>query len=72
MAERKKLPVVDYQALNEELQTILAGLQRDDLDIDEALQSYERGLKIIKQLDQYLTGAENRVTELKAAFQDKL
>ena len=61
---------VDYQALSAELETLMAELQRDDLDIDVALKDYERGLTIIKQLEEYLATAENKVTELKAKFSD--
>ena len=57
-----------YRDLSLELEAILADLQRDDLDIDEALRGYERGLTIIKQLEHYLQTAENRVTELRAKF----
>jgi exodeoxyribonuclease VII small subunit len=55
-----------YEALNHELETILADLQRDDLDIDQALRHYQRGLELVKQLEKYLKTAENKVTELKA------
>ena len=56
-----------YQSLKNELDTIMAELQRDDLDVDLALQHYKRGLELVKQLEQYLKTAENqiKVTELK-------
>lgn len=67
MTKAKSTPP-SYEQLKTELDTILAELQRDDLDIDQALKHYERGLKLVKQLEQYLKTAENKVTELKAAF----
>lgn len=57
-----------YIELNEELEAILVELQREDLDIDEALKNYERGLELVRQLERYLEGAENKVREIKAAF----
>jgi exodeoxyribonuclease VII small subunit len=59
-----------YQALQAELDTILAELQREDLDVDAALQHYQRGLELVRQLQQYLETAENKVIELKAKFND--
>jgi exodeoxyribonuclease VII small subunit len=58
----------NYRDLNLELETIIAELQREDLDIDEALQAYERGLTITKELEAYLQTAENKVTKLQAKF----
>lgn len=58
----------DYQALSQELDTIMSELQRDDLNVDDALKHYERGLELVKQLEQYLESAENKITELKASF----
>ena len=43
-------------------------LQREDLDVDAALKYYERGLELVRQLEQYLKTAENRVVQLKAKF----
>lgn len=65
MTKRSEL---DYQKLQQELETILDNLQRDDIDVDHAMQQYARGLEIVKQLETYLKTAENTVTELKAKF----
>ena len=61
---------IDYQALNGELEAILAALQQGDLDVDDAMQKYERGLELVKLLENYLKDAENTVTKLKAQFGD--
>lgn len=58
----------DYEELRRELDAILADLQGDDLDIDQALKSYGRGLELVKQLEKHLKTAENTVRELKANF----
>jgi exodeoxyribonuclease VII small subunit len=60
-----KQPAPTYETLKTELDTIMAELQREDLDVDEALKHYQRGLELIRQLEQYLVKAENKVTELK-------
>lgn len=59
---------INYQKLQVELDEIMHKLQREDIDVDEALKYYERGLTIVKQLEEYLSGAENRVREIKAKF----
>lgn len=56
----------DYRLLSAELDDILARLQGGELTIDEALPAYERGLKLVKELETYLKAAENQVSELKA------
>ena len=57
-----------YQALKTELDTVMAELQREDLDVDVALIHYQRGLELVQQLEQYLNSAEHSVRELKATF----
>jgi len=53
-----------YEALQAELDQLMAELQREDLDVDTALRHYQRGLELIEQLQDYLKTAENRLTEL--------
>jgi exodeoxyribonuclease VII small subunit len=60
-----------YQSLKAELDAILAQLQREDLDVDTALQAYKRGLELVSQLETHLKNAENRVVELKAKSDSK-
>ncbi len=58
-----------YKDLSAELTEIVAKLEQGDMDIEVALACYERGLGIVKELEAYLTKAENRVTELKASLE---
>jgi exodeoxyribonuclease VII small subunit len=60
----------DYRTLSQELDTILARLQSGELSIDEAMPAYERGMKLVKELEAYLQDAENRITKLQATLQD--
>lgn len=59
---------INYQQLQAELNEIMSRLQREDTDVEEALKDYERGLAIVKELEQYLANAENRVREIKAKY----
>lgn len=60
----------DYRSLSAELDELLARLQSGELNIDEALPAYERGLELVKQLEAYLKDAEQQVTKLTAKRKD--
>lgn len=53
----------DYQSMMRELQQLLADMQDDDVDVDAALDKYERGRELIKALSDYLETAENKITK---------
>lgn len=57
---------IDYSALQTELNDILQQLQAQETDIDASLKLYERGVAIAKQLETYLTNAENTIAKVKA------
>ena len=65
----KKTDAIDYRQLSQELDAILDELQTADLDIDEAVKKYERGMMLVKELEDYLKTAENKVTKIKASFE---
>lgn len=56
---------IDYKALQTELDEILESFNDNNLDIDIAMQLYERAAIIIGQMEQYLTLAENKITKIK-------
>ena len=64
MAQAKKS--ISYHELHDELESILLKLQQDTIDIDEALKLFERGQKVVTELQTYLQTAENKITELQA------
>jgi exodeoxyribonuclease VII small subunit len=57
----------DYQALSIELDEVLAKLQQPNVQIDEAVKLYEKGLQLIEQLEKHLQLAENTIERLKLA-----
>ena len=59
---------VDYRSLQAALDAVLSDLQRDDIDIDQATQLYEKGLGLVKDIQAYLSQAENQISKLKADF----
>lgn len=54
-----------YRDLMAKLDDIMAKLQDDSLDVDDAVDLYEQGLKVTDQLTKYLTESENKLTVLK-------
>lgn len=59
---------INYQSLNQELNSIMTRLQSEETGIDEAVKSYERGMQIIDELQAYLKQAKNKVQKIKARF----
>lgn len=56
--------VKNYQSLSSELDTILLALQKPDINIDEAMVLFEKGQKVINELETYLKTAENKISKL--------
>ncbi len=48
-----------------ELDEVLESLNGDNVDVDEALKLYERGVVLTKQLTAYLEKAENTLSTLR-------
>jgi exodeoxyribonuclease VII small subunit len=57
-----------YHDLRNELDDVMINIQAEDLDIDQALVLYKRGLELVKGLEQHINKAENEVKVLKAKF----
>lgn len=53
-----------YKQLQEELDGILILLQSGELDIDESMKAYEKGLTLVAQLEKYLKTAENTINKI--------
>ncbi|MGI6214744.1 MAG: exodeoxyribonuclease VII small subunit [Christensenellales bacterium] len=48
----------------QQLENILSGLEKDDMNLDDMLASYEKGMNIVKQLKAQLTEAETKLKVL--------
>jgi len=55
---------LDYKKLSTELDEILDKLRSGDVDIDESITYYEKGNKIISDLEKYLKESENRIKKI--------
>ncbi len=56
-----------YTELSQDLASQLEQLERPDLDIDQAVLAYQKGLEIVAELESRILHAENRVSTLRAA-----
>ncbi len=63
---KKTKDAQSYQELKQTLDEILAKLQHDDTDIDEAVELHARGVQILNRLETYLREvAENTAINIK-------
>ena len=55
----------NFKEAIEEVEKINEWFQGEEIDLDEALQRYKRGMVLIKQCKERLKRAENRFKEIK-------
>lgn len=53
-----------FEAALEELETIVQDLETEDLSLDNALASFERGISLMRICDTHLNHARGKITEL--------
>lgn len=51
-----------------ELEEIVEWFERDDIDLDEALKKFERGMELSESLRSQLEDAKNKIETIKAKF----
>jgi exodeoxyribonuclease VII small subunit len=54
----------DYQTLSAELEEVLLTLQQPGLAVDNAVKLYEKGTKIVAELEKYITEAEHNLEKM--------
>lgn len=52
----------------EEIENINEWFQQEEINLDEALQKYERGMELIKKCNERLKEAENKFEEIKKKY----
>ena len=67
---KKSAAVKTYNELSEELRDILNKLESGELDIDQSVATYARGLEIISDLEARLKQSEHTVATLHAAHDE--
>lgn len=57
-----------FQPQLEELERIVAWFESENVDIDQALEKFQRGMELVSHLEQWLEEAENTVQEITETF----
>lgn len=55
---------IDYKKLSAELDAILDKLKLGNSDINESIELFEKGSKIIAELEKYLKESENKIKKI--------
>ena len=64
MAERKNVDELTYKEASCELELIIRSLESGDMELEESLESYTRGVELLKSLRGRLADAEQKVSVL--------
>jgi exodeoxyribonuclease VII small subunit len=58
----------EFEKALRELEEITAWFESSDVDLDQGLAKFERGMELSTQLKEHLAGVENRVEKIKQRF----
>ena len=64
MAEQKKVEELTYKEASQELERIIRSLESGDMELEESLEGYTRGVELLKSLRSRLSEAEQKVSIL--------
>lgn len=64
MAEQKKVEELTYKEASQELERIIRSLESGDMELEESLESYTRGVELLKSLRSRLSEAGQKVSIL--------
>jgi len=56
----------------QEIEEINRWFQQENIDLDEALKKYQRGMELIKKCKEQLKKAENKFQEIKKEYTEEL
>ena len=55
---------INFEESMENLEEIVAELEKGDLNLDDSIKKFEQGMKISKECNEYLENAEKKITVL--------
>ncbi len=62
---------INFQKAFEELEMITEWFERGDVDLDEGLKKFERGLELASACKEKLSEFENKVKEIKLKYESE-
>ena len=71
MSATKAEKKVTFGEAYKELESIIAWFERENVDLDEGLKNFERGLWLAQKCRERLQEVENKVVEIKSKFGDQ-
>jgi len=63
-----KSPTKNYQQLAAELNQLIEWFESDSVNLDEAVDKYEQAMSLLKQMEEHLKTAENKVKKIAVKF----
>jgi len=57
-----------YQQLSDELNRLIEWFESESVNLDEAIDKYEQAMGILKQMEDHLKNAENKVKKIAVKF----
>ena len=64
MADQKPVADLSYKEASQELERIIRALESGDMELEESLESYTRGVELLRSLRTRLEDAEQKVSVL--------
>ena len=61
MTTRKKAATLTFEQSMQELETLVTKMEQGDLPLEDALQSFERGIELARHSQQKLRDAEQKI-----------
>lgn len=61
MTTRKKTELLTFEQSMQELESLVSKMEQGDLPLEDALQSFERGIQLARHSQQKLKSAEQKV-----------
>lgn len=55
----------NYKELKDELEQVIAKLESDEVDLDESIELYEKGQKLVASLEKYIQKADLKIKKIK-------
>ncbi|OGN28980.1 MAG: exodeoxyribonuclease VII small subunit [Candidatus Yanofskybacteria bacterium RIFCSPLOWO2_01_FULL_49_25] len=55
----------DFKTAFAELEKLSEWFQREDIDLNEGLAKYKRGMELVKEIEKHLKGTENEFKKVK-------
>jgi|GEM_PF-1441588 len=60
-----------YQQMSDELDRLIEWFESDKVSLDEAVDKYEQAMKLLKDMEDFLRTAENKVKKIAVQFGDE-